>query len=240
MKDPEVTHMLDSQERYDRSYRDRGMSAQRLYPNEEFLRFMGRHYFHLPRQNRKDVSILEIGCGTGANLWMLAAEGFDARGIDFSPEAINLCSETMSKWKVKFEANVGNILSLGYPDREFDVVADVFSVTHMSFAQHEEAYREANRVLRPQGKFFSYHPSDRSYSFLHGGGEMHDPHTVTNIVNEKAPYRGNGLMCFLSPEDCRGLLEKAGFNEIKIERIGRTYEDGGIYFEFLSIEGSKV
>ena len=45
------------------------------YPPEELVRFTARRYFQA--LDRKAVSMLEIGCGAGANIWFLAREGFD-------------------------------------------------------------------------------------------------------------------------------------------------------------------
>ena len=38
---------------YQASYLDNGINAQRLYPNEELLRFMGRNFFSLSENERK-------------------------------------------------------------------------------------------------------------------------------------------------------------------------------------------
>ena len=75
---------------YDHSYQHDGLKAQRLYPNEELLRFFGRHYFPLPREQRHSIRVLEAGCGAGPNLWMIAREGFDAHGVELSPAAVDL------------------------------------------------------------------------------------------------------------------------------------------------------
>ena len=146
----------------------------------------------------------------------------------------------MEKWGVRFQCDVGNMLDLSYPDCRFDAVADVFSATHLPFSRHQQVYQETYRVLKPGGRFFSYHPSDQSYSFQHSGGPLYERYTVADIVNQRAPYQGNGVMCFLPAEECRTLLERAGFSDVKIERIGRTYENGEIYFEFLSVDAGKA
>lgn len=228
------------QEWCEADYKQQGLDAQRLYPNEEFVRFIGRHFFPIPREDRKDVAILEIGCGTGANLWILAKEGFEAHGIDFAPTAISLCEETMGKWGVRFQSTVGNMLDLDYPNARFDAVADVFSATHLPFSLHEQMYQEASRVLKTGGRFFSYHPSDQSYDYIRGGEQIYEPYTVSDSLAPRAPYQGNGVMCFLPEAECRSLLEKTGFKNIKIERIGRTYENGEVYFEFLSVDAEKA
>jgi hypothetical protein len=59
---------------YEQSYGEHGFAAQRRYPNEELLRFFGRHFFSLPFRRRKDIRVLETGRGSGANLWMIARE----------------------------------------------------------------------------------------------------------------------------------------------------------------------
>ena len=75
---------------YDQSYKQLGFAAQRKYPNEELSRFMGRNFFSLKHEERSSKKILETGCGSGGNIWMLAKEGFDTYGIDLSTEAISL------------------------------------------------------------------------------------------------------------------------------------------------------
>ena len=40
------------------------------YPGEELVRFIARKYYDVP--NRKVIKILELGCGTGANIWFMA------------------------------------------------------------------------------------------------------------------------------------------------------------------------
>lgn len=58
------------------------------YPNEELVKFIGKNFFRIPKEERQNIKILELGCGQGANLWFLAKEGFDVYGIDISPSAI--------------------------------------------------------------------------------------------------------------------------------------------------------
>src|SRR6266567_279496 len=94
---------------YEASYKQEGAAAQRRYPNEELCRFMGRHYLHLPRERRSDIRILEVGCGAGANLWMIAREGFDTYGIDLSEEAIRLCRLMLHSYGTKATLHVADM-----------------------------------------------------------------------------------------------------------------------------------
>ena len=154
---------------YDNSYRNGGFAAQRLYPNEELLRFLGRHYFSLPLGERKAVRILEVGCGAGANLWMIAREGFDAHGVELSQLAVDLCDQMLAHWQTAAKVRVADMTALPYADRSFNVVLDVFS----SYCLDERGFKyfldEAKRVLRPGGRFFSYTPSKASDAFKDPG-----------------------------------------------------------------------
>jgi tRNA G46 methylase TrmB len=40
------------------------------YPGEELIRFVARNFYSF--EDRKSVKLLEVGCGTGANLWFMA------------------------------------------------------------------------------------------------------------------------------------------------------------------------
>src|SRR5437588_4391821 len=120
---------------YQKSYATHGLSTQRRYPNEEFLRFMGGRFFVLDFAQRPKIKILELGCGSGANLWMIAREGFDAYGIDLSDEAIKLCRLMLESWGVRARLTTGSMSYLPYPPEMFDAVADVFSAYCLNEAE---------------------------------------------------------------------------------------------------------
>jgi len=84
---------MDAKSWNDATYSAQGFAAQRLYPNEELLRFMRRNFFGVPRAEHGKIKILKAACGSGANLWMIAREGFDTYGFDLSPPAITLYAE---------------------------------------------------------------------------------------------------------------------------------------------------
>lgn len=227
---------------YDDAYRSLGFAAQRFYPNEELLRFFGSYYFQLSREERKQLRVLEVGCGSGANLWMIAREGFDAYGIDLSAEGLQLCAATLKKWGGEADLQQGDITSLPYESGFFDVVVDVFSAYCMPEKDFARFLDEAARVLRPAGRFFSYTPSKNSDAFLDPGpSQWIDASTLDGIRRETSPYYGQRYpFRFIAPEEFAALLERRDFKVLRLERTGRTYRNMTEYFEFVSIHAEKI
>ena len=147
-------------------------SAFRYYPNEEFIRFMGRNFFGMPSENRKNIKILEVGCGNGPNLWMVAKEGYQAYGLDSSHTSLKICKELFKKWAVCGELYLGDLRSLPFKDDYFDAVFDVRAIEYITYTEHKKCYREIRRILKDGGRFYSFHFGKGSWDFIYGGGEI--------------------------------------------------------------------
>ena len=127
--------------------------------------------------------ILDVGCGTGANLLMLSEYG-DAEGVDISKDALAFCRERGLD-KVKLGAGE----ELPYDDGTFDLVTALDVVEHMD--DDLAGLREMRRVLRPGGRVLLFVPA---FMFLWG---LQD-----DVSNHRRRYR--------LPELQR-VLERAGF-----------------------------
>ena len=71
------------------------------YPSEELIRFVAINYYKVP--NRNEIKILEIGSGTGPNLWYLAREGFRVVGVEGSHIGVERTKKRLQKetlWKM--------------------------------------------------------------------------------------------------------------------------------------------
>ena len=227
---------------YEKEYSSQSFNAQRRFPNEELCRFMGRNYFHLSESDRKLINILEVGCGSGANLWMLAREGFTAKGIDLSSEAIKLCDDMLRSYKCGAELSIGSITELPYFAKSINAVVDVFSSNCLNNQQGDEFLKETFRVLKDGGKFFSYFPSANSYAWLKADASHRiEKNTLKGIFIKKSPFYGNFYSFrFLTPAQYKELLEKIGFSISYLETVSRTYRGGNEYFEFTVVEAVKT
>jgi ubiquinone/menaquinone biosynthesis C-methylase UbiE len=224
---------------FDQQYQEHGMRSQRSYPNESLIQFVAGNYFKMPLADRKNIRILELGCGSGANLWMLSKEGFDSYGIDSSQAGIELAAQHLRvKWGVEADLQKGSFTQLPYSNDFFDAVIDVVSLQHLNLNDSHLALQEVYRVLKQDGAFFSYRLSDHSVMYEHSGGGRIDAATVDNIADTTQPLANNGPVGFWSPTLTHLMYQKASLGVDAIERIGRTYSSGS-YVEYLAIVGAK-
>ncbi len=92
--------------------------------------------------------ILDVGCGTGANLAMLPKET-QAVGIDFAPAAVHFCRQRGLHYTAAASA-----LALPFADASFDAAFSCDVFCHKSIPNPVDALRETTRVLRPGGYVF--------------------------------------------------------------------------------------
>ena len=127
--------------------------------------------------------ILDVGCGTGANLLLLSQYG-DAEGVDVSEDALAFCRE-----RGLDHVKQGAGEELPYEDGTFDLVTAFDVVEHMD--DDLAGLTEMRRVLRPGGRVLLFVPT---FMFLWG---LQD-----DVSNHRRRYR--------LPE-LRRVLEQAGF-----------------------------
>jgi SAM-dependent methyltransferase len=236
-------HISITHGQYERDYKEQGFRAQRLYPNEELLRFIGRRFFSsTERKDRFRTKVLEVGCGSGANLWMLAREGFDAYGIELSREGLRLSKQMLANWGVDAHLVQGSMRELPFPDHSLNVVIDVFSSYCLPTNDHASFLQETRRVLVPGGFFFSYTPSAESEAFIrHEPAEMIDELTLNGIHRPDSPFFGNSYpFRFETVPHLQLQLDRAGLRAENIEIISRTYGNRRESFRFISLEAIAV
>ena len=230
----------DSVNRFDQLFREKGIRSQRSYPYEQLIQFVAGNWFALAPEQRREIRILEVGCGSGANLWMLAKEGFSVYGIDSSAAGIAIAeSHLRDKWSVSAHLQCASVLELPFAEDFFDAVVDIVTLQHLNLADSAGALAEVFRVLKPGCQFFSYRASDRCSMFLNSGGKFVDAVTVDNVANTTMPLHNNGPMSFWGPALARQMLLAQGFEPGSIERHARTYGNGTCTVEYLAITAKK-
>ena len=94
--------------------------------------------------NNPNPRILDVGCGTGANLKMLAAHG-RAEGVDISSQAVDFCRERGLN-----SVRLGAAEQLPYENGSFDLVTALDVVEHLD--DDVAGLQEMRRVLRRDGR----------------------------------------------------------------------------------------
>lgn len=106
---------------------------------------------------RSDLRILDVGCGTGANLKMLAEFG-TAEGVDLSQQALEFCRE-----RGLDGVRYGEAENLPFEDNSFDLVTALDVLEHLD--DDGAGLNEIFRVLRPGGHALLFVPA---FMFLWG------------------------------------------------------------------------
>lgn len=128
--------------------------------------------------------ILDVGCGTGANLKMLAAYG-RAEGVDISPQAVDFCHERGLN-----SVKLGAIEQLPYESDSFELVTALDVIEHLD--DDIAGLREMRRVLRSDGRLLVFVPA---FMFLWG--------VQDDVSNHRRRYTLPGLL---------KAVEEAGFS----------------------------
>ena len=127
----------------------------RMY--EETARFQDRHWYFVGmreivlnlfgvRQGNSELTILDVGCGTGQYTQALTKLG-KVVGVDVSPEAIRLNSMNSNPNSFLIR---GCAEKLPFPEERFDLVWATSIIEHLR--EDRAALQEIVRVLKPGGK----------------------------------------------------------------------------------------
>ncbi|MFX1535850.1 MAG: class I SAM-dependent methyltransferase [Promethearchaeota archaeon] len=146
-------------------------------------------------------SFLEIGCGMGANLYLLAKEFPTARlyGIDISSQAIREGKRWLERTNVKnVELFVGKADELGWlEDNSIDVVFTYATLMYIGIDKINKVIKEISRIARKL--IFLY---EWDFNDLSKGYQWYDGHWIYNYKSFLARYfSSNNIIVSRLPQD---------------------------------------
>lgn len=201
------------EQKYRSGHRDR-------YPWDAVVSFLFRY---APRDRaHAAITVLEVGFGTGNNLWCAAREGFSVAGIERSPEAVAVARRWFESEGLSGDLRAGDLTTLPFTDASFDLAIDRAAITCVGRTEAVIAVAELARVLRPGGRLFMNVYADHSTSAISGvGGADGRQHDITT-----GTLTGVGPICFYSEADVRALLD--GWDLLSIEQCDRIARLGDV------------
>jgi len=112
-----------------------------------------QHILGVARLRKKLLSkamgkILEVACGTGANLPFFPA-GSDITVVDLSPNMLEVARANATEYELNTNFAVMDAEHLEFPDGSFDTVVSALSTC--TFPNPVKALQEIKRVCRPNG-----------------------------------------------------------------------------------------
>ncbi len=144
---------------WEREYRTKQMLSPSNVPHAEVVRFA--KWFR-KRRRRDDpefdfgqVSVLDLGSGTGRNAFYFAERGARAVGYEVSPTALELAHSYAKDAGLTIDYRLQDI-GAPFPllDASIDIALDVTSSNSLSDAARATYLTEAHRVLKPGGVLF--------------------------------------------------------------------------------------
>ena len=97
----------------------------------------------------RDLDVLEIGVGLGADHQRFAEAGARLHGIDLTQRAIDYTRKRLDLFDLQSDLQIGDAEDLVFGDEKFDVVYS-WGVLHVS-PNTQKAIQEVHRVLRSGG-----------------------------------------------------------------------------------------
>ena len=196
------------------------------YPSEPVIRFIARNYYG---KIRRDVKILDFGCGGGNHTWYLAKEGFDTYAFDGSPSAVRRTKQRLDAENLSADLRIKDALELNYQRDFFDCVIDNAAVYANRYDDIVGMYQEIFQLLKPGGKLFSVSFTVGTTGY--GTGKMMEKNTYADI--EDGSLAGRGIAHFFEEEELRFILERTGFENIVIDTLRYT-DRGNVIEQFLA------
>jgi len=170
---------------------------ERFRGSQEEIRARQEEYLSEARaawSGTSHLPMLDIACGRGEWMSLLASEGFVVQGIDSNSVFVAECEEQ------GFEVSEGDALATvsTYPDSSFSLVSLFHLVEHLPLEYLESLFGEIKRVLHPDGCMIIETPNCSSLSVA----------ASTFWIDPTHPRP-------LHPEVLAFLVERAGFTSIE-------------------------
>ena len=201
------------------------------YPIEEVIRFVAKNYY--PQPERKKIRFLDLGSGVGSVSWYLCREGFNVTATDGSSNALRILSGRLKNENYSADLVQSDVSALPFPDKSFDCVIDANCLMCNRYDDTIKILDEIWRILKNDGKLFSYTPMSNSWG--DGIGLSFGRNTYSDA--EDGPFSGMGIVRFSTHDDLLELYRK--FSPITCDFHHRSVDNQKHVISFWAVTGTK-
>ena len=101
--------------------------------------------------------VLDVCCGTGAQVIRYGMVGIEAIGIDSDPNMMKLASANLMKSQLtNISFRLADATELPFPDNQFDYSSITFGLHDKDKPIRDRVIGEMKRVVKHNGKFISF------------------------------------------------------------------------------------
>ena len=183
----------------------------------EYVTSMKYIHEYLPKGEKEEIKILDVGAGTGRYSVQLAEEGYDVTAVELVKYNLGILKSKKSSVK----AYQGNALNLSrFAEDQFDLVLVFGPMYHLYTMEDKvQALKEAKRVVKPEGVILVAYCMNE-YSILTYG--FKEGHMRESIRDQKVDgsfhvrAKAEDLYDYVRIEDIDAIDHAAGVKRVKL------------------------
>jgi ubiquinone/menaquinone biosynthesis C-methylase UbiE len=93
--------------------------------------------------------VLDVGCGTGADLQFYARAGCHVHGVDVSPTMLKVARKRLGE---QADLKLCNAAQMPFQNESFDLILASYTLHEMPFELRPAVVEEMTRVVKPDGR----------------------------------------------------------------------------------------
>ena len=168
------------------------------------------------------IKVLDLGCGVGRHTVLLARDGFEVYGFDYSPSAVKETKKLLRNSSLDAKILVYNMdKRFPYKDSFFDAVFASRTIYQTKIDRIKKRLSEVRRVLKDGGYLYWEGPTYKA-TYYSAKGEKRIEIEPGTTLSVGGAFSGTYYHRFRSKEELRTLL--TGFKILRFDFRGRTYK----------------
>lgn len=184
-----------------------------LYPDEAVARFLGRTFKDVAANRGK--AALDIGCGSGRHTAALSDYGFDALGIDYSPDVVRANNAYYAGRRAGLRFSTEDLSAVGDHGGSFHAVLAYGVAFLRTIDQMKRDFQAIRKCMAPDARaLVNFRTPDNWFARL--GTEVSP---CTYRLDARAEEYEGITYTFLSEVQAHDLLQEAGLTVYAHERV---------------------